>query len=122
MLEIDRPDQEDPGDFDPMYLGVGLDAFIVSRAQAAHPTWRSSLSWRMANGCFEVSWDEVPPVSRVRGAAEESRLANGARPSHRGDPLALPLLARVVAAHGGFVETTSNAGFGMTIRWPQFQR
>ena len=60
-LDIDRPNQDDSGDFDPMYLGLGLDAFIAWRAEAGHPKWQSCLSWRIADGCFEVSWDEVRP-------------------------------------------------------------
>src|SRR4029077_17547513 len=49
-LDIERPDYDDSGDFDPTYLELSLDAFIVWRAEAGHPKWRSLLSWRIADG------------------------------------------------------------------------
>jgi len=120
-LDIDRPDDDDPGDFDPMYLGLGLDAFIAWRAEAGDPKRQSSLSWRTANGCFEVSWDEFRPAKRSSGNTHDFGVPQGPRPTVRVDSLALPLLARVVAAHGGFLETTSDPAFGVKLRWPQFR-
>jgi len=120
-LDIDRPNQDESGDFDPMYLGLGLDAFIAWRAEAGHPNWQSCLSWRIADGCFEVTWNEVPPGSHSPGEQDEVGIAQGPRPSVRVDTLALPLLARVVAAHGGYLETTSESAFAIKLRWPQFR-
>ncbi len=39
-LDIDRPNHDDSGDFDPMYLGLGLDALIAWRAETGHPKWQ----------------------------------------------------------------------------------
>ncbi|MFI5460772.1 MAG: hypothetical protein ACHRXM_35620 [Isosphaerales bacterium] len=120
-LVINRPDPDDSGEFDPMYLGLGLDAFIGWRAEAGHPTWQSCLSWRIADGCFEVAWDEIVPSNHPLDEEHGNGIPHGPRPSVRGDSLALPLLARVVAAHGGYLETTSEPVFGMKLRWPQFR-
>ncbi len=37
-----------------MYLGLGLDAFVAWRAEAGHADWQARLSWRIADGFFEV--------------------------------------------------------------------
>ena len=49
--------------------------------------------------------------------------SQGTGSSQHVDPLALPLLARIVAAHGGHVESVREParGFGLKLRWPQFQ-
>ncbi len=120
-LDIDRPNQDDSGDFDPMYLGLGLDAFTAWRAEAGHPKAQSCLSWRIADGCFEVSWNELRPGNHSPGEQDEIGIPQGPWPSIRIDTLALPLLARVVAAHGGYLEATSDSAFGIKLWWPQFQ-
>jgi len=120
-LEVDRPNHDDSGDFDPTYLGLSLDAFIAWRAEAGHPKWQSHLSWRIADGCFEVSWDEIRPSTHSPGEEHETGVPQGPRPFVRGDSLALRLLARVVAAHGGYLETTSDPSFGIELRWPRFR-
>jgi hypothetical protein len=120
-LSINPPEKDDPGDFDPMYLGLGLDSFVAWRAAAGRPTGQSTLSWRIADRCFEISWDELGSANRSARGQPELGLSQGARQSSRVDTLALPLLARVVAAHGGFVETLSDPAFGIKLRWPQFQ-
>ena len=120
-LDIDRPNQDDSGDFDPTYLALSLDAFVAWRAEAAQPMWRSLLSWRIADGCFEVSWDEIRPSRHTSDDEHVSGIPHGSRSAVRVDSLALPLLTRVAAAHGGSLETTYEPSFGVKFRWPQFR-
>jgi signal transduction histidine kinase len=51
-LDLDRPADDLPGDFDPMYLGLGLDAFVAWRAEAGQPNGKPVLSWRIVDGSF----------------------------------------------------------------------
>ncbi len=57
-LEVDPPEQEVPGDFDPMHLGLGLDAFVAWRAVQCSAMGNPRLSWRIDAGCFEIAWSE----------------------------------------------------------------
>jgi len=120
-LEVERPNQDDPGDFDPMYLGLALDAFIAWRAEAGHPKSQSSVSWRIKDGCFEVSWVEARPPCHSPGGEDEIGIPRGPRPSVRVDSLVLPMLAQVMAAHGGYVETTRDPAYGVKLCWPQYR-
>jgi hypothetical protein len=120
-LTIIPPETDDPGDFDPMYLGLGLDAFIAWRARAVRPTPRSSLSWRIANDHFEVRWDEGHVSAGTPCRKAELTSAPGQPQSTRVDSLAWPLLARVVAAHEGTVETTHELAFKAMLCWPRFR-
>ena len=67
----------------------------------------------------EVRWDEGHEGSDTdeRGGAAGSEQD----PAHfaPGDSLALPLLARVVTAHGGHKEETWLPAFAIRLRWPQ---
>jgi len=121
-IELDLPVHDDPGDFDPMYLGTGLDAFAAWRATAGDRDRESRLSWRIEAGCFEVSWDEAAHSSgHYSGDAKQDP---SPRPEalESTDSVALIFLARVVSAHGGHLETTSAPAFGAKLRWPQICR
>jgi hypothetical protein len=119
-LEVDPPWQEVSGDFDPMHLGLGLDAFVAWRAEKNSAKGNPRLSWRMDAGFFEISWREGhfqgPGISRER----ETRMTEEMIPPSGVDCLALPLLARIVSAHGGHQESTLDPAFGLKLRWPQF--
>jgi hypothetical protein len=116
-LEIDPPDHDPPGDFDPIYLGLGLDAFVAWRAEAGSPGVRPRLSWWTSGGSFHIAWHEDCPGA---DESEDSELPNAAGSPifATGDSLALPLLARVVAAHGGRLERTRTHPVGITLSWP----
>jgi hypothetical protein len=122
-FEVDTPGDDLPGDFDPMYLGLGLDAFVAWRAEAGHARWQAHLSWEIADGFFEVTWEEVRPTNTVLrhdrevGQAEASR----PRPDGRVDALAYPLLARIVSAHGGDLQAAGDPALVMRLRWPRYQ-
>jgi hypothetical protein len=120
-LELTRPPVDLPGDFDPMHLGMGLDAFIGSRAEAGRPLWKTRLSWGIADGSFEVQWEESLPANGSRVHKHENGRTEGSRPEDKSDSLAHPLLKRIVAAHGGFVETAVDPAFVVKLRWPRFQ-
>jgi hypothetical protein len=120
-IELDPPVEDLAGDFDPMLLGSGLDAVVAWRAERGDLRRDPRLSWRTNAGFFEVCWDEV----RTPGDSDLSHGEDGAahRPnSSRGlDSLALPLLKRIIAAHGGHLELTCEPSLRLRLRWPQVQ-
>ena len=120
-FDIAPPGDDGPSDFDPMYLGLALDAFIAWRGDAGHANFETRLSWKIEDGSLEVTWTEAPSA-RVCLAAESHRGGvNGSRPLGQIDSLALPLLARIVSAHRGLLETSSEPEFTMRLQFPRFQ-
>jgi hypothetical protein len=108
-LELVRVGESDVGDYDPQSLGIALDALVAWRAAAGASGQGARLRWGARQGRFEIEWIE-------RGARDR-------RASPRDDdgrePLALPLLGRVVAAHGGTLELLGRAGRHLRFFWPQ---
>ena len=119
-LEVDPPGQEVSGDFDPMHLGLGLDAFVAWRADPSSAMGNPRLSWRIDAGFFEIAWREGPSQGPGISRERETRLTEETSPPSGVDCLALPLLARIVSAHGGYQETTRDPAFGLKLRWPRF--
>jgi hypothetical protein len=120
-LHADRPSAEPPGDYDPMQLGSGLDAFIAWRLEDGSWCGDARLTWRVRQGYFEIEWNELdagPPsavdFSRSGASAQSGRSCSG-------DSLALPLLARVASAHRGRLSFSASPAWRVVIRWPQFQ-
>jgi hypothetical protein len=120
-LDLARPADDLPGDFDPMYLGLGLDAFVAWRAESGGAIRDAVLSWRVAAGSFELRWEERRSANGSRADDRDNRQSQPSRSDQGIDSLAHPLLRRIVAAHGGSVETTCDPAFVTTIRWPRFQ-
>jgi hypothetical protein len=120
-LEADAAGEDAAGDLDPIYLGLALDEFVAWRAEAGAPGCRSHLSWRVAGGCFEITWQEAPAENEVPSRAHRDRAQGPPRPSPCTHSLALALLARIVAVHGGSLETTVDPPFGIKLCWPQFR-
>jgi hypothetical protein len=120
-LEFTRPSVDLPCDFDPMHLGLGLDAFVRSRAESGRGPWKTQLTWGISEGLFEIRWEEQIAPKGCDERAHESGRPGGAASCGKSDALAHPLLKRIVAAHGGFVETTTNPAFVVKVRWPRFQ-
>ncbi len=107
-LGLDPPEAPTVGDFDPIRLGQGLDAFVSWRAAVGERGRPARLRWGAEAGQFHLVWSE--PGARAleaRDAADDQR-----------EPLALPLLARIVSAHRGAVEVTSDDGLQVHLRWP----
>jgi hypothetical protein len=119
-LEIERPDRDTPGDFDPIHLGLGLDAFVAWRAETGSPGSQPRLGWRVSAGSFHVTWTETPRTRELRDDCQRGSSTESAN-FIRGDSLAIPLFARVVAVHGGSLERTGSHAVTLTIRWPQLQ-
>jgi hypothetical protein len=106
-LEVTRPDGPAVGSFDPSRLGQAVDALVAWRAEVGDPETPAHLSWWEDGGSLHLSWAE----------SGSGRPAHGA-PSHRCSSLALPLLARVVTAHGGTLDISEREGLRFLLRWP----
>src|SRR5262249_1748191 len=121
-MRLDPPRQDPPGDFDPLQLGMGLAALIAWRAETEEAGRQPRLSWRIDEGFFEVCWDEARRSSPLRRRDRQSRRSTRSTASGQVIPLAIPLLARIVTAHGGCLESAHepSTGFCMRLRWPQF--
>lgn len=96
--------EHDVGEFDPIRLSQGLDSFVLWRSKLGDPGQPATLCWEIRESRFAVDWHE-PGVPYQPD-------------SHRSDSLALPLLARVVAAHGGAVALDHRHGFHLGASWP----
>jgi hypothetical protein len=107
-LEWNPPEAPTIGEFDPIRLGEGLDAFVAWRAQAGAPGEPARLSWREEDQRFRLDWDESgAPHSRHGDACGECT-----------GSFALPLLARVVSVHGGTIDVDFREGLHLRIQWP----
>ncbi len=117
-LELDPPDQESAGDFDPMCLTMGLDALARWRAAALSAGQSARISWCTPEGHFELNWDESTATvpSPFRPVAPASSSTSSLFSAHQ--PLALPLLARVMTAHQGTMEWSQQPQFHVLLRWP----
>lgn len=114
---IEPPAQDVPGDFDPMHVGLGLDALVSWRAECGDSI-QPRLAWRVAGDCFEISWQEFRPAANESGEFASGLLRS--QPTDCAPSLALLLLARVAGAHGGELETRNDPALGITLRWPQY--
>ena len=101
-----------PGEYDPHWLGLALDAFVGWRAPAGERGGEATLRWSTRGGRFHLEWREPPP------AANTNTLTASAA-ADRPEPLALPFLGRVIAAHGGILELLEPSGRHVRLSWPQ---
>jgi hypothetical protein len=120
-LDVDPPGDDGPTDFDPMYLGLALDAFVAWRGEAGNANFQTRLSWKVEDDSLEVNWKETPPAGACLAGETHRAGRHGSRPLGQIDSLALPLLARIVSAHKGFLETGSDPEFTMRLQFPRFQ-
>lgn len=120
-LDLARPASDLPGDFDPMFLGLGLDALVTWRAEASAVNVNAILRWRITDDCFELRWEERGPANGIGGSGSEHEKVHRCRPDLQMDSLAHVLLKRIVSAHGGSLDMDYDPGFLMTLRWPRFQ-
>ncbi|MHB1556928.1 MAG: ATP-binding protein [Isosphaeraceae bacterium] len=121
-IRLEGPDEPVPSDLDPVQLGAGLDAVARWRAEAGSPGTVARLGWSTCDGAIELSWEEsacgpANTVDRDSKGPGEDRRPHG-RPV---DALALPILARVVAEHGGRLQIGLVRGLSLRARWPQFE-
>jgi hypothetical protein len=122
-IRLDPPECQVPCEFDPAQLGAGLDAMAAWRAEAGDAGTLTRIAWSARDGSIEVRWEEVSSDE----PAVPLEVADGftgrdvASSSRAVDALALPLLARIVAAHGGRLHHVRQPGLIVQLRWPQFQ-
>jgi hypothetical protein len=110
-LELVDLGHSEVGDYDPGNLGQALDAFFRWRAAVGPAGATARLGWRVRSGRFEVEYDES---TGIPDAADGAR-----RTKERSEALALPLLGRVIAAHGGELALSDPAGGHVRLTWPQ---
>ncbi len=117
-LEVVPPEQESAGEFDPMCLTMGFDALARWRASAVSAGQSARISWRTGDGQFEVSWHESGGTAHapIRPPGQTSPGSPSLWAAHQ--PLALPLLARVMTAHRGTMEWSREPEFHALLRWP----
>ena len=120
-LLIGPPSHESVGEFDPMCLTLGLDAFVRWRAWAMPSDRQARLTWRTGDGQFHVRWEEKsrPEVPNSKASSSGAAAADCAGTAVRS--LGLPLLARVMTAHHGSMEWSREPDFSVTLRWPLCQ-
>jgi hypothetical protein len=111
-LQLVPPEGPDVGDFDPIRLADSLDAFVRWRAEVGEPAGQATLRWGVVDDWFELEW--IEPTAETLQPAEV--------PSSGIDPLALPLLARVISAHGGTLSLQTCDGLHLGARWPLVAR
>jgi len=112
ILELVAPRRPDVGDYDPNVLGRALDAFVFWRADMGKSGQGARLSWSIKRGAFELDWLESESASgKAVGDAGEPVSCKGA--------FALPVLARVVTAHGGMIRHLKPGGEHLRLSWPQ---
>jgi hypothetical protein len=117
-LELIGPSDPDAGDYDPNSLGQALDALVTWRAGEGEPGDAACLRWWTQGGHFHLEWTE----SEAHQAGVERRGTGVARRSDPTDPLVLPLLGRVILAHGGEIELVRPSGRHVRLSWPQVAR
>jgi hypothetical protein len=111
-----RPKADPEGRFDPMRLTDALERFVSGRTEEMLAGTMVHVSWTAEGDRFRFSWDEkTPAVSRTHASG---LLADGYRLGN----LVLPMLARVMALHGGVASIRSGDEFGMELRWPMIAR
>ena len=96
-LVLVPPPDDLPGDFDPMFLGLGLEAIIEWRAEVCEPNAKVALSWRIKDGLFELRWEERRVSNGARSAVCNDAAAQPSRPGFSVDSLAHVLLRRIVS-------------------------
>jgi hypothetical protein len=123
LVHLDAPDREVLGDFDPAQLGMGLDALAAWRAEACDAQRQTRVGWEARGGSIEIQWEEIADDGPFMPPEEPDGLETGSRFAsvRRLDTLALPLLARVIAAHGGRLHHSYDPGLCVQLRWPQFE-
>ena len=77
-LDVAPPGDDGPSDFDPMYLGLALDAFVAWRAEAGYANFQTSLSWKIEDDTARSHVRGSPAggslPGRRNGSARRSRL------------------------------------------------
>lgn len=116
-LILEAPEEESEGRFDPMFLGTALDGFIAWRAASLSPGSRATLRWTADGEDFAIDWTERSSESPGSRPSAPARSASRSL-SETTASLSLPLLARVVAEHGGRLSWSREPEIEARVRWP----
>ncbi|MGC8642317.1 MAG: hypothetical protein ACP5XB_20845 [Isosphaeraceae bacterium] len=117
-LEIVPPAKESVCQFDPMCLRMGCDAFLRWRASMLPPGQTGRFSWQTDGEQLHACWQERPSGPLPHEDTKRSPARECTRPSSGNQMLALPLLARVIKAHGGVIQWTRSPAFQVEFGWP----
>lgn len=96
------------GRFDPMRLILGLDALVAWRAGEGTGDEAARLTWGIDHGRFQVEWSEEGPRPPEPLEGRDSRSVS----------MTLPLLAHIMAAHGGSIAVSRRGGLVIRLTWP----
>ncbi len=107
-LVVCSPREPAVGQYDPNCLGQGLDALVSWRAAAGTPREPARLRWHVHEQHFRLEWEE-----RSAGGFDTPAIEAGPSAS-----LALPLLMRVVSAHGGRLDLSVRDELLIGLSWP----
>jgi hypothetical protein len=103
-LEWVRPRVRGMASFDVERMGHALDALVKWRAGALVPDRVARLRWWVEAGLAHISWEET--------------LFSPMTPSDDETTWTLPLIARVVEAHGGEFRLTEAKTWRLDLSWP----
>jgi hypothetical protein len=108
-LEIIAPESAVIGCFDPSRLTHALDALVAWRAEVGQAGTPVRVEWGSENDQLLLNWDEPGELS----------LESVSFSSDRPISLALPMMARVAAAHGGSLMIVLQNHLRFSLRWPR---
>ncbi|HEV3165582.1 MAG TPA: hypothetical protein VGZ22_16260 [Isosphaeraceae bacterium] len=108
-LELVAPREAAVGCFDPTRLTQGLDALAAWRSRAGPQGCPVRLRWWAVKHELRLSWHEPRARDLVSATPHPDLPAS----------LALPVLARVVASHGGSFAISCRNGLRFNLRWPR---
>jgi hypothetical protein len=104
-LTFQPPPRPATGAIDPARLSQALDGLASWRSDAGGPDTEDRVSWREDQGHLHLRW--------------EGPKGRDAPPCGPCFPLALPLLGRFVAAHGGTIDVHLKCPVRISLRWPR---
>jgi hypothetical protein len=95
--------------FDPDRMGQVLDLLWDWRVHRLEPGSSVQFAWRVERGMASVVWEEQPNGFSAGLSPDESRAS---------DAWALPLITRVVDAHGGRANLYEGEPWRLDMSWP----
>jgi hypothetical protein len=107
-LELVPPAERAVASFDVESLGKALDALVAWRAADRSAAGLARLRWWVDAGTAHLAWEESAEIGRPPGLPA----------SDEAPPWTLPILARIVEAHGGDYKIQHERGWRLEFAWP----